>query len=114
MSFQDENEGDNKEFAVADISDVTIHIGLSGFTSENDTATDKYFDNRMSPIPSARLIFIRNDETIQLVSMNAVIFTDPVTIIVDKGHKETFGAPIINKFVLRTTVANTAIKIRFK
>ncbi len=109
-----ENEGENKEFYVADISDVTVYIGKSGYTSANDTATEKYFNNAMSPIPSASKISIRSDQTVQIVSMNAVIFTDPVTVIINKGHTELFDTPMIYKLVLRTTVANTLIRLRIK
>jgi len=109
-----ENEGDNKEFYVADISDVTVYIGKSGKTSADDTATERYFNNAMTPIASASKLSIRNDQTIQIVSMNGVTFTDPITIIINKGHTEIFDSPIIYKIVLRTTVVNTLIRMRIK
>ncbi len=113
----DSSDGLNKEFAVATISDVTVYIDSTN-TSANDTATVKYFDNNLSDSGAdsndARAIFIRNDQTIQVISMNLTTFTDPLTVILAKGHKETWDKPHLYKLVLRTTVANTNIKIRVK
>lgn len=111
---QFDNIGDNKEFGVATVSDVTIFFGKSGVTSANDTATEKYFDNAPGDINSVKGFFLRNDKTIVIVSMNDVIFTDPITVTIDKGHKETFGFPQISEMVIRTTDTNTNIKIRWK
>lgn len=109
-----ENEGDNKEFYVHSISDVTVYIKRTGYTSANDTETEKYFNNSMTPIASASKINIRNNQTIKIVSMNGVNFTDPITVIINKGHTEKFDSPIIYKFVIRTTVADTLIRVRIK
>ena len=111
---QFDNIGDNKEFGVANISDVTLHFGLSGFTSSNDTATDKYFDNTPGDINSVKGFFLRNDKTVLIVSMNDIIFTDPISVLLNVGHKETFQMPQIFKMVIRTTVVNTNIKLRWK
>ncbi len=113
----DSTDGLNKEFAVATISDVTIYIDSSN-TSANDTAVLKYFDNQLTNSGAAennaRAIFIRNDQTIQIVSINNTTFTDPETVIADKGHRETWDKPHLWKLVIRTTVVNTNIKIRVK
>ena len=113
----DSTDGLNKEFAVAAISDVTVYIDSTN-TSANDTATEKYFDNDLTDgggdSNDARAIFIRNDQTIQIVSMNLTTFTDPITIVLAKGHKETWDKPHLYRLVLRTTVVNTNIKIRVK
>ncbi len=111
---QFDNIGDNKEIGIAAISDVTFHFGLSGFTSANDTATDKYFDNTPGDINSVKGFFLRSDQTVQIVSMNEIVFTDPITVVINKGHKETFQMPQISKMKIRTTVANTNIKLRWK
>ena len=113
----DASDGDNKEFGVAAISDVTVYVDSTN-TSTNDTATAKYFDNNLSDSGAgqdeARAISIRSDQTIQIVSMNDTTFTDPITIIADKGHRETFDRHWLRKLVIRTTVANTNIRIRVK
>ena len=102
--------GDNKEFAVNGVNDITIYFTKgSGYTSANDTATEKYFTHQHT----CHRLDIRSDQTIQIISMNARIFTDPTTIIINAGHIEKFDAPILNNMVLRTTVAGqTNIKIR--
>lgn len=111
---QFQNEGDNKEIGIADISDVTFYFGKSGVTSANDTATDKYFDNAPGDINSVRGFFLRSNQTVQIVSMNDIVFTDPITVVINLGHKETFQVPLIFKMVIRTTVVNTNIKLRWK
>lgn len=116
-NYLDCSVGDNKEFAVATISDVTVYIDHAN-TSSDDTATAKYFDQDFSDLgaqeDAARALFIRADQTIQIVGMNGTTFTDPITIVADKGHRETFERPWIRYLVLRTTVVNTNIKIRVK
>jgi len=113
----DASDGDNKEFAVAAISDVTVYIDHAN-TSANDTATEKYFDNALSDggagQDEARAIFIRNDNTIQIVGMNETTFTDPITITKDVGHRETFDKHWLRSLVIRTTVDDTNIRIRVK
>ncbi|MBI4406631.1 hypothetical protein HY571_01835 [Candidatus Micrarchaeota archaeon] len=105
-----ENEGENKEFGVATISDFTVHFANnSGLTSADDTAINKYVDVQIN----ANKFNIRADQTVLLVSVNNRTFTSPVTIIVDKGHTETYNSPFVSKIVLRTTVENTNIKVRF-
>ena len=111
---QFESEGDNKEFAIASISDVTVHFGTSGKTSADDTATDKYFDNTPGDINSAKGIFLRCDQSILVVGMNAITFTDPIFVAKDTSIKETFATPFIFEMVIRTTVVNTNLKLRWK
>lgn len=106
-----EKVGLNKEFAVAAISDITIWFngGLGGTnTSANDTATNKYTDN----YSAAEKYFLRNDQTVQIVSINGTVFTDPITVILNKGHVERYELPFLFKMVIRTTVENTNIKLR--
>lgn len=113
MSYISEEIGDNKEFAVATISDVTIYFnGGSGGTntSANDTATEKYIDN-----PHAVKSFaLRSDNTVQIVSINGITFTDPYTAVADKGITEKMDSPVIYTMVIRTTATNTNIKLRIK
>ena len=106
----EEKVGINKEFAVATISDVTIWFngGVQGKTSANDTATKKYTNNYIS----AHKFFLRNDQTVRIVSINGMVFTDPTTVILNKGHKEEFDSPFIFKMTIKTTVVNTNIKLR--
>lgn len=108
-----ESVGDNKEFTVAAVSDVTIYFngGAAGTsTSANDTATSKYFDTQSA----AKQIQIRSNYTIQILSINGVTQTDPIAVILNKGWKEIFDSAIVFKIVIRTTFAGTAIKIRYR
>uniref|UniRef100_A0A6M3L5Z1 Uncharacterized protein n=1 Tax=viral metagenome TaxID=1070528 RepID=A0A6M3L5Z1_9ZZZZ len=105
--------GENKEFTSTAVEDITIYFngGDTGEkTSAQDTATEKYLDN----YGTVKVLNIRSDQTIQIVSMNGTTFTDPITIIVNKGHTEKFDVPTLFKMVLRTTVAGTNIKIRVR
>ena len=116
----DTTEGDNKEFAVDGTK--TINIILDSNTSANDTDTEKYFDNDLSategtPFNTAKAFFLRNNQTIQILGINNVTFTDPVEVTLNKGHREEFNQPWIFKITIRTTVATgttTNIKIRVK
>ena len=116
----DTTEGDNKEFAVDGTK--TINIILDSNTSANDTDTEKYFDNDLSategtPFNTAKAFFLRNNQTIQILGLNNVTFTDPVEVTLNKGHREEFNQPWIFKIKIRTTVATgttTNIKIRVK
>ena len=100
--------GENREFTSTAVEDITIIFVDATKTSADDTQTTKYVDN-----PSAvSKFFLRNNQTIQIVSINDITFTEPITVVLNKGHVERWDAPIIYKMVLRTTIAGTSIKIR--
>lgn len=116
----DASDGDNKNFAVDGTKTVTIYIDHSN-TSADDTDTEKYFDNTLSDSGAAqdeaKAISIRNDQTIQIISMNETTFTDPIDVILNKGHRETWDKAWLRKLVIKTTVAagtTTNLKIRVK
>jgi len=104
--WTDEDEGDNIEFTAVNIDDYEITFNKTG----TDTATSKFVENNPR---TARKFTIRANETTLLVQLNKVIFTNPSTITIDQPHREIRNVPLINKMKLRTTVANTAIKIRW-
>ncbi|KKN53830.1 hypothetical protein LCGC14_0598560 [marine sediment metagenome] len=115
----DASEGENKEFAVASISDVTIYIDNTANTSANDTATEKYFDTQLNSVTPgaftrARAFFLWADQTIKIVSMNGKEFTDPITVTINKGISENFDYPLLRQMKIRTTVADTNVKLRVK
>lgn len=107
-------EGDNKEFAVTTVSDVTVNFNNGSFTSADDTATNKYLSNPMSP----EFFAIRPNKAIKIVSINAIEFTDPISIGQDTTYAEFWNRGIrksfLNKMVLRTTTTNTLIKLRVR
>ena len=116
----DSSDGDNKNFAVDGTKTITIYIDHEN-TSANDTDTEKYFNNTLSDggaaQDEAKAIFIRNDQTIQILSINETTFTDPIDVIIAKGHRETWDKAWLQKLVIRTTVATgttTNIKLRVK
>lgn len=117
----DGGEGDNKEFAVDGTQTVNINLDSSK-TSADDTATEKYFDVNLTtsgntPYNSARAFFLRNDQTVEIIGMNNVTFTDPITVVLNKGHREEFNQALIFKITIKTTVATgttTNIKLRVK
>ena len=105
-TWSDEDEGDNIEFTAASIGDYTITFNTTG----TDTDTSKFVKNNPR---TARKFIIRTDQSASLVKLNKVEFTNPATIVINKSHIEERNVPLISKMVIRTTVTNTAIKIRW-
>jgi len=104
-----EGIGDNKEFTITSISDVTLYFN-STQTSADDTETERYFDNGSC----VKSFTIRPNQTIQIVSINGVTLTDPITIFINTVYTEKLDTPTIFKMVIRTTVANTHIRMRIR
>ncbi len=104
-----ENEGDNIEFTAVNTGDYTIYLQHNDNTSANDTEFVKYPNNTLT----ARNFTIRTNQSVDLVQLNNVVFTNPITIILNKSHTEKRNVPIISKMVIRTGVANTTIKVRW-
>ena len=104
-----ENEGDNIEFTAVNTGDYTIYLQHNDNTSANDTEFIKYPNNPLT----ARVFEIRTNQSVDLVQLNNLVFTNPTTIILNKSHREIRNVPIIGKLTLRVGVANTAIKVRW-
>ena len=104
--MQTEFTGDNIEFTAVDIGDYTIYLNKT----EIDTATEKYAQNNPA---TARRISIRGDQSMLQLGENGVTFTNPMTIIANKEATEKRDVPFLSQIKLRTTVANTAIKVRW-
>ncbi len=105
-----EGIGDNKEVGLATIQDYTFQFNDRTKTSADDTETTRYPD-----IPVVIKDYaIRSDQTCQIVSVNGIEFTDPITIVVNKLHKEQLDTPTIFQMVIRTQTVNTNFKIRFR
>ncbi len=104
-----EDEGDNIEFTAVNTGDYTIFLQHNDNTSANDTEFTKYPDNSLT----ARKFEIRTNQNVDLVELNGRAFTNPATIIINKPHIETRNLPIISKIKIRTSVPNTAIKVRW-
>ena len=110
--------GDNKEFAVPNISDgdVTIYFyNASGNTSANDTATAKYMNNNRPIIGFA----VRTDQVILITKLAERTLTDPITVPANGSYSESWYENLqhiskINSMTIRTTVDNTNVKIRVK
>ena len=108
-----ETVGENLEFGVASASNVTIYFtgGAGGTnTSANDTATDKYTDS----YGTVKGYEIRTTQSIQIISINGIAFTDPISIIANTHITEKLDSAIITKIEIRTITANTNIKIRVR
>lgn len=117
----DTTEGDNKEFAVDGTKTININLD-SNNTSANDTDTEKYFNNSLStsegtPFNTAKAFVLRADQTIHIIGMNNITFTDPTTVVINMAHREEFNQPWIYKLTIRTGLATgstTNIKLRVK
>ena len=108
-NFGEEGEGDNIEFTAVDIADYTIFLSHNTNTSANDTATTKYPNNTKT----ARKMVIRVDKNSDLLQINDIVFTNPITMVADKAHREIRSSPIIHKTVIRINSTNTKIKVRW-
>lgn len=110
--------GDNKEFAIVNVSDgdVTIYVyNTSGYTSANDTATAKYMNTSRPRIA----LSIRTDNVVQIVQIGNVVFTDPITVPANGSYTESWYEQLrtintFDKIVIRPTQDNTNVKIRVK
>uniref|UniRef100_A0A6M3LL29 Uncharacterized protein n=1 Tax=viral metagenome TaxID=1070528 RepID=A0A6M3LL29_9ZZZZ len=112
MSICIETVGENKEFNVATADDITLYMtgGAGGDkTSSDDTATEKYFDN----YGAVKTYQIRTDKNIQIVSINGITFTDPISVTA-LGLIEKLDTPIITKMVIRVLIDDTNLKIRVR
>ncbi len=117
----DVTEGDNREVGIDGTKTVNFNLD-STKTSADDTDTEKYFDNPLSSsegtsFNTAKAFFLRNDQTIQILGMNNITFTDPITVTDNKGHREEFNQPWIFKITIKTTLSSgstTNIKLRVK
>ena len=102
--------GNNMEFTVASISDVTIYFAQTG----NDTDTAKYpHTSDSKQTASARKFTLRPNQTIKIVGMNNITFKDPTTVIINTAWTERFNNTILSKMVIRTETADTTIRLRW-
>lgn len=112
MSNVSENVGENKEFTIVAKSDVEVFFNDADNTSANDTATKVYFDNDV--YLGVKAFVLRPNQTVQIVSINGVVFTDPYTCIKDTSITEKLDTPSLFKMVIRTLTVNTHIKLRIR
>ena len=103
------SEGDNIEFTAVAIGDYEIFLHDNTKTSANDEEFKKYSDNALT----ARKIAIRVDKNSDLLQLNELVFTNPITMVADKAHIEQRNVPIIGRMKIRTNATNTAIKVRW-
>lgn len=113
-----EGIGDNKEFAIPNVSDGNVTVFFyhaTGNTSENDTATSKYFN-----VDGSRTAFaLRTDKVVHIVQINTRVLTDPITVPANGSHIEKEMADrrfsgAYDKLIIRPTQNNTNVKIRTK
>ena len=106
-----ETVGENKEFTLLAIEDVTIYFngGVAGTnTSVNDTATEKYFNTQ----GLVKVLVLRTNQTLHIKSMNGVTFTDPITVTVSTSYTEHFDTATLFKMVIRAGTVGTSVKLR--
>ena len=108
-----ESVGENREFNVADASDVTIFFTGGNDTdnpktSLDDTETEKYTDNS----GSVKRYQLRCDNAIQVVSINGIAFSEPISVAADNSITERFDQSVIFKMVIRLPSADSNVKLR--
>ena len=101
-------EGDRIEFTAASIGDYTIWFSRS-HDDYTDTETTKYPDTAESETKFE----IRSDQNAFLTQVNEREFTNPCKITKNLAHIETRDALSVTKLIIRTTVVNTKLKIRW-
>lgn len=97
--------GDNIEFTAVTIGDYTVFFAETGI----DTSTSKYPDEATS----ATKFEIRSDQNAFLTQVGDREFTNPCKITKNLAHIETRDALSVSRVIIRTTVANTKLKIRW-
>lgn len=106
--------GNNRNFTVVTAgTEVTIYFNRIGTDSE----TEKYAHaTDLTKTASARKFNIRATQTIQIISMDDLIFTDPIDVILNTSWTERmdpkFNAPI-SKMKIRTATDNTTVRLRW-
>ena len=109
-----ETVGDNKEFAVPTAgTEVTIYFtggANQDKTSDDDTETEKYTDN----YGAVKQYCLRTDQAITVLSVNGIDFTDPISLVKNTSLTERLDSCILTKMVVKTTTANTNIKLRVR
>ena len=108
--------GDNKEFAIPNVSDgdVTVYVAGSN-TSANDTAKEKYMNTNSSRTAFA----LRTDKVVHIVRIGIRTMTDPITVPANGSHVEKELADrrytvFFDRIVIRPTQDNTNVKLRVK
>lgn len=108
--------GDNIEFTAVTPEDYEVFLQHNDNTSNDDEEFIKYPNNqdgRGGSGATARKFILRTDQNVDIVSINGLVFTNPIAVIKNKAHIEKRGRPIIFKMKIRTPTANTAIKVRW-
>ena len=114
--------GDNKEFSVATIGEITVYF----FNSSGKTATDDDPNNRVYYFSNPRTVkryIIRYDQTIainQVGSLQNITLTDPITCAIGDGtiepatgaYKERYESPTVSYLKINILTENTNLKIR--
>ena len=114
--YANEVPGDNIEFTASAIGDYEIFLQHNENTSANDTEFKKYPDVQFGIDgfgTTARKFFIRIDKNTDLVEMNGIAFTNPITMVADKSHKEERTNAFAFKLKIRTLSTDTMIKVRW-
>ena len=105
MTYLHESVGDNIEFTAVNAGDYTIYLSITG----TDTEFAKY---PLNPTPAAKFS-IRSSQDVAAISYNDITLTNTETIKANSEKIETRNSPKIFKMVIRTTVSNTNLKIRW-
>lgn len=109
--------GDNKEFAIPNVSDgdVTVYVLTGGTTSASDTATEKYMNTNKSRTSFA----LRTDKVVHIVRIGTITMTDPITVPANGSHVEKELADnrfmaSFDRIIIRPTQDNTNVKLRVR
>ena len=104
-----ESVGDNREVTIPTAGTTVVFYIQSDSTQADDTTTAKYFDELTT---AGHKIAIRVNQTVNILGMNGTTFTDPITIAKDSSYTETDSGIGYTQLTIRTTVANTLIRMR--
>ena len=103
----EEGPGDNIEFTAVTPGDYTIFFNQTG----TDTEFLKYpkTDNETR----GRKFALRTDQNAHIPTVGETTFTNPITVTKNKLHTEKRRAPSLSHIIVRTSTANTAVKVRW-
>jgi hypothetical protein len=100
--YNDDRDWENIEFLATSVGDYTFYIAGSG----TETETTKYLNKGSLGTG----FVLRPDNPVTIVQVNNKVFRNPITVST-AGFSVSKHVPDIHTLKIRTTVANTLIKL---
>lgn len=110
----DDNAGaipDNREFNVVSASDITFWVKEDLAEAITETATKKIIATARTEAMGHGFVLRPGDNAVSIVSLGHITFTDPITVSAGSTFAWIMRCPNFRNIVIRTSVANTIIRL---